>query len=59
MTTLFTIADNRLVLAEGYRDRFTIPIDEFGQALAYSSDTLIVFYDERGSKTYAKSPSSF
>lgn len=55
----FRIEDNRLRIIDDFRDRFTVVHDEFGEGIAYSSDTLIIFDDERGAKTHPITPDTF
>lgn len=55
----FRIEDNRLHISEDVRDQFIVVHDKFGEGIAYSSDTLIVFDDERGTKTHAITPDTF
>src|SRR5262249_44445873 len=49
---LFYTEHNRLVIAEEVRDQFTVAFEKFGNAIAYSADTLVVFDDEKGIKTF-------
>lgn len=56
---LYHIEENHLKLADEVRDQFVIAHDEYGDGIAYSSDTLIVFYDEEGTKTFAITPETF
>jgi DKNYY family len=56
---LYYIEENQLKLADEVRDQFVIAHDEYGSGIAYSSDTLIVFCDEEGTKTFAITPETF
>ena len=46
-------------LADEVRGQFVMAHDEFGSGIAYSSDTLIVFYDEVRTKVLAITPATF
>jgi hypothetical protein len=55
----YRIENNRLCIADELKGRFTVAHDEFGSGIAYSSDTLIVFYDEQETQTFAINPPAF
>jgi hypothetical protein len=57
--SLYYIEGNHLKLADEVRDQFVIAHDEYGDGIAYSSDTLFVFYDQEGTKTFAITPETF
>lgn len=56
---IYKIEDNRLCINDHVRDQFVMAHDEFGSGIAYSVDTLIVFYDERGTKVHPITPDTF
>src|SRR5258706_6626261 len=57
--SVYRIEKNRLQIADDVRDRFVIAHNEFGSGIAYSSDTLIVFNDDEGTKSFPIRPDTF
>ncbi len=57
--SVYRIEDNRLRIDDEVKSQFTVVHDQFGSGIAYSSDTLLVFYDEKGTKTFAINPPAF
>jgi len=57
--SIYRIEANRLRIADEVRDKFIVAYDEFGSGIAYSSDTLVVFHDETGTKIFDISRDTF
>ncbi len=57
--TVYRIEKMRLKITDELRDKFLVAYDEWGYALAYSSDTLVVYDHNEGAKTFALSTGTF